>query len=246
MAAGKGSRLYPLTKSVPKPLLGIYDRPMIYYALDFMRAAGIKDVLVVVSEGGRALIENCLGKGEEFGLDLSYRIQKDINGTAGAMREVKDFFIGEEIILYYSDNVLLGNNLGNIITTGIKNAREGRASVLATEVSNPSEYGVLEIDEDGRVLTIEEKPSNPLSNLISPGIYFYPSDLVDKLSKVSLSSRGEYEMTEVNEMYLKDGNLCAIRIPSDVRWSDVGDYDRLLEVSTIVKEMKKLKEEIFL
>lgn len=239
LAAGKGRRLYPLTKGIPKALLPVYDRPIIYFALEFMKKAGVEDVMVVVSEDNERIIGDALEDGALFGLRLQYRVQRELNGTAGAVRETVDFIEDDDVLLYYSDNVLIGFGIETVIETGLDNVRKNRASVLATRVGNPSSYGVLEIDEEGSIISLEEKPLRPKSNFVAPGVYFYPADLTKKLANVELSSRGEYEITDVNRMYLDEERLSAVKLPDDILWYDTGDFDVLLEAGNMVCKYEK-------
>lgn len=236
LVAGKGTRLYPITKVIPKGLLPIYDRPMIYFALDFMKSVDIEEVLVVVSSETEDIFRKSLGDGSEFGLKIDYRVQKEINGTGGALREVKDFFEGDSIVLYYGDNILLSKELNDIAKIGIGNLGMGKASMLALEVANPSNYGVIETDLDDNVVHLEEKPLQPKSNFVSTGIYFYPADIALKLNSISMSPRGEYEITDVNESYLEEGRLKAIKLSRETSWFDAGDVDALLEAGNTYKK----------
>ncbi len=241
LAAGKGKRLYPLTKGIPKVLLPVYDKPMIYYALDFMKEAGVREVMIVIAEGQEAIFTNALGDGAGFGVKITYRVQHEVNGTAGALIATKDFIEGEDILLYYGDNILLGPNLAELAREGIANTHENCASMFALEVANPSDYGVLEISKDGVIISLEEKPDVPKSNFIAPGIYFYPENLTSKLDSVELSPRGEYEMTDVNNDYLKENALRAIILPKETLWFDAVNFEGLLDASNIVRDFKKNK-----
>lgn len=237
LAAGKAKRLYPLTKVAPKCLLPVYDRPMISFALEFMKMSGVKDVAIVVSEENENLYRSSLGDGGEYGLNLSYIVQREINGTAGAVKLARDFIGGEDVVLYYGDNIIFNCNLEELSSNGIKNVANGCASIFALEVANPTDYGVLEIASDGHIVSLEEKPLEPKSNFIAPGIYFYPNDLVDRLEIVEKSPRGEYEMTDVNISYLKDNKLSAVKLPREAIWFDAGTFDELLDAAVSVKNM---------
>lgn len=241
LVAGKGTRLCPLTKAIPKSLLPVYDRPMIYFALDFMKSAKIKDVLVVVSNESERIFKNALGDGSEFGLNIDYRIQKEINGTAGALREVKDFFAGDSVLLYFGDNILLCRELDSLIEEGLNNIENDQASLFSLEVANPSDYGVIESDSSGNIISIEEKPLSPKSNFVSTGIYFFPKDIVTKLDGVSKSLRGEYEITDVNMSYLLERRLKAIELSRETFWFDAGNFDTLLEAGNVYKDFMKEK-----
>ena len=241
LAAGKGTRLFPLTKGIPKSLLPVYDRPMIHYALEFMKEVGIKDVIIVVSEEQENLFRRALGDGAWFGVDITYRIQTEIDGTAGALKQLEGSLENEVVLLYYGDNILLAEDVKNLAEKCIEDAHNGYASVFALEVANPTDYGVLEIDENGHIKSFEEKPDIPKSNFIAPGIYFYPKDLIFKLDDVQLSPRGEYEMTDVNNMYLAERKLKAIKLDRSTLWFDAVDVDALLDAANIVRDHRKRK-----
>lgn len=238
LAAGKGTRLYPLTKTIPKVLLPVYDRPMIYFGLEFMKRVGTKDVIVVVSSENEEDITKALGDGTEFGLNIEYRVQGKLNGTAGAVREVLDFIAGDDVVLYYGDNVLL-NCDDKSIEYCLDKVNDGFASILSIEVANPTDYGVIEINDGGEILSIEEKPLQPKSNVVATGIYFYPKDIAFKLENLQLSSRGEYEMTDINKAYLSENRILASKLAKDTLWFDAGNFDRLLEAGITVKNSSK-------
>lgn len=235
LVAGKGTRLYPLTKGIPKGLLPIYDRPMIYFALEFMKSTKVKDVMIVVSSECESAFKTALGDGSDFGLNLHYQVQQEINGTAGALREVSGFFEGDDVVLYYGDNVLLSHDMDEMTSIGLNNISKGKASILALEVANPSDYGVIETDDDGNIVSLEEKPLQPKSNFVSTGIYFFPKDVCSRLLNVQKSSRGEYEVTDVNKAYLDEGRLMAIKLSRETYWYDAGNFDVLLEANNIAK-----------
>ena len=235
LVAGKGTRLYPLTKGIPKGLLPIYDRPMIYFALEFMRSAKVKDVMIVVSNESETAFKAALGDGSEFGLNLHYQVQREINGTAGALREVLDFFEGDDVVLYYGDNVLLSHDLDEMTSIGLNNISMGKASILALEVANPSDYGVIETDASGNIVSLEEKPLQPKSNFVGTGIYFFPKDICLRLANVQKSLRGEYEITDVNKTYLDEGRLMAIKLSRETYWYDAGNFNVLLEANNTAK-----------
>ncbi len=238
LAAGKGTRLYPLTKCIPKVLLPVYDEPMIHFALDFMKRSKVDEVAIVISREDEVLMKKILDDGFDYGLEIEYFIQEEANGTAGALKAAASFIKNEDVLLYYGDNVLLGRDIDNLIEEGKANLEKGFASLLAYEVENPSSYGVLEIDAESKIVSLEEKPVVPKSSLIAPGIYFYPKDVVDKLEEIDLSPRGEYEMTDVNDLYLKESRLLAIKVPSTVVWYDTGNADVLLQAANDYKKMK--------
>ncbi len=235
LAAGKGTRLYPLTKAVPKVLLPVYDRPMIYFALEFMKKADISEVVIVVSKENRNIIEEALGDGSEFGLSIEYIVQEYVNGTAGAVIETIDFIKDQDILLYYADNILLDGGMNSTIKKCLENVANGVATLLTMAVDNPEKYGVIEVDEKANIKSIEEKPEYPKSNLISTGIYFFPNDLTKKLDGLELSIRGEYEMTDVVKKYLNEGRLKASKLSDNTLWYDAGNFDSLLEAGNKLK-----------
>lgn len=243
LGAGKGSRLFPITKVIPKVLVPVYDRPMIYYSIELLAAAGITDIMIVVSPNNQDIIKVQLGNGEDFGVNIQYGVQKELDGAAGALRICRDFLKDDECVLIFGDNVFLGNNLENLVNKGIENLKQGFSSIFAIEVENPKSFGVLEVDSDGKVISIEEKPENPKSNLIAPGLYVYDNTMLEKLNNLTKSKRGEYEITDVNNKYLNEGKLKAIMIDKSCSWYDAGTPENLLkatvDASTKSKELNK-------
>ncbi len=236
LAAGKGSRLMPLTKAVPKGLLPIYDKPMIFYPLSLLLMLGIREVAIVVSLEDRKLFEDTLGNGSELGLKIKYVIQGEANGSAGAFRMAKSFVKGSDVVVLCCDNILIGEGVYAIMESGIKNLKEGYSSILTHTVQDAKPYGVVEMEKDGFVSSIVEKPKKPKSNLIALGIYFYTKDVVEKMYKIDKSARGEYEITDLNKLFIKEGRLKAVKIKK-AKWYDAGNADALLEVGVAVKKM---------
>lgn len=231
LAAGKGTRLMPLTKVIPKILLPIYDKPMIYYSLELLKGLGVDDIMVVVSETNKEIVKAQLGTGEDFGVNIVYEIQKNQDGSGGAFKVSREFLNGEGCALLFADNIFIGTNFDIIKSKVEQNIKDGFSSIFVYTVDDPRRFGVLEVDDDDVVVSFEEKPENPKSNLISTGLFFYDSTIFDKVDKIKMSPRGEYEMAEVNSMYLEEGNLKAIKMDDEVKWYDAGTFDAVLDAS---------------
>lgn len=236
LAAGKGTRLMPLTKVIPKILLPIYDKPMIYYSLELLKELGVDDIMVVVSETNKDLVKAQLGTGEDFGVHIVYEVQKVQDGSGGAFKVTREFLNGEGCALLFADNIFIGRDFNKIKEKVQRNIKEGYSSIFAYTVDDPRRFGVLEVDEDGLVVSFEEKPEKPKSNLISTGFFFYDNSIFDKVDKIEMSPRGEYEMAEVNSMYLNEKKLKAIVMDGEVKWYDAGTYDALIDASNDVRD----------
>lgn len=236
LAGGSGTRLYPITKSISKQINPIYDKPMIYYPLSILMLAGIKDILIISTSRDLPLFKDLLGDGKEYGITLDYKIQEKPNGLAEA------FIIGEEFIgndsctLVLGDNIFYGHGLTGILKEA-SNLKEG-ATIFGYYVSNPKDFGVVEFDKSGKVLSIEEKPISPKSNYAIPGLYFYDNTVVEKAKKVKPSKRGELEITSINEMYLQEGKLNVLSFGRGMAWLDTGTHDALLEASNFVRTIQ--------
>mgnify|MGYP000994098092 CR=1 FL=1 len=236
LAGGSGTRLYPLTKAISKQIIPIYDKPMIYYPLSVLMLAGIREILVISTSRDIVIFKELLEDGDNFGLKISYAIQKDPNGLAEA------FLIGEKFIGNDSCALVLGDNIfyGHGFTGILKEAtlkRKG-ATIFGYYVNNPKDFGVVEFDEKGRAISLEEKPKNPKSNYAIPGLYFYDNTVVEKAKKVKPSKRGELEITTLNEMYLYENNLNVISLGRGMAWLDTGTHNALLEASNFVKTIQ--------
>lgn len=236
LAGGSGTRLYPITKAVSKQIIPIYDKPMIYYPLSVLMLAGIKEILVVSTPRDVLVFEELLENGNNFGLKISYAVQEKPNGLAEA------FLIGEKFIENDSCALVLGDNIfyGHGFTGMLKEAssREKGATIFGYYVNNPKDFGVVEFHENGKAISLEEKPENPKSNYAIPGLYFYDNTVVEKAKKVKPSKRGELEITTLNEMYLKENNLNVVSLGRGMAWLDTGTHDALLEASNFVKTIQ--------
>lgn len=235
LAGGSGTRLYPITKSVSKQILPIYDKPMIYYPLSVLMLAGIKDVLIISTPRDITCYEELLGNGKDIGLDIKYAVQAAPNGLAEA------FIIGEEFIGNDKVALVLGDNIfyGYGFSERLKNAVErDEATIFGYHVSNPNEFGVVEFDEDNNVVSIEEKPQFPKSNYAVPGLYFYDNDVVQIAKAIKPSKRGELEITAVNNEYLKRGKLKVELFGRGMAWLDTGTHRGLLDAANFVEAIQ--------
>lgn len=236
LAGGSGTRLYPLTMVTSKQLLPVYDKPMVYYPLSTLMLAGIKDILIISTPTDLPNFEKLLGDGSQYGINLSYKVQPSPDGLAQA------FILGEEFIgddacaMVLGDNIFYGNGFGTILRAAAKNAEENaRATVFGYYVPDPERFGVVDFDEDGHALSIEEKPASPKSNYAVTGLYFYPKGVSAKANQVKPSARGELEITTLNEMYLKDNLLDVQLLGRGFAWLDTGTMDSLNDASNFVQ-----------
>ncbi|MBQ7641377.1 MAG: glucose-1-phosphate thymidylyltransferase RfbA [Acholeplasmatales bacterium] len=239
LAGGSGTRLYPLTMVTSKQLLPVYDKPMIYYPLSILMLAGIKDILIISTPEDTPRMEALLGNGNHFGLNLKYKVQPSPDGLAQAFLLGEEFIGDDACCMILGDNVLYGNGLKTSLKSAVKNAEEGRATVFGYYVPDPERFGVVEFDNTGKAISIEEKPKNPKSNYAVIGLYFYPKGVSKKAHEVKPSARGELEITTLNNMYLDDNNLNVITFGRGLTWLDAGTHESLAEATSFVKMIEE-------
>jgi len=239
LAGGAGTRLYPLTMVTSKQLLPIYDKPMIYYPLSTLMLAGIKDILIISTPTDLPRFEELLGDGNQFGVSLCYKVQPSPDGLAQA------FILGEEFIgddacaMVLGDNIFYGGGLRSVLQAAVENTEYGKATIFGYYVDDPERFGIMEFDDNWNILSVEEKPQKPKSNYCITGLYFYPKGVAEKAKQVKPSVRGEFEITTLNDLYLKDGNLKGQILGRGFAWLDTGTMDSLVEATTFVQITEK-------
>ena len=239
LAGGSGTRLYPLTRVTSKQLLPVYDKPMIYYPMSTLMLAGIRDVLIISTREDTPRFETLLGDGSQVGMHLSYCVQPSPDGLAQAFLLGEEFLDGEAGAMILGDNIFYGNGFVRLLRAAVADAEEnGRATVFGYYVTDPERFGVVAFDENGKATSIEEKPKEPKSNYAVTGLYFYPGDVSARAKKVEKSARGEYEITTLNEMYLKDGLLDVQILGRGFAWLDTGTFASLLDASNFVETIE--------
>ncbi len=239
LAGGSGTRLYPLTLVTSKQLLPIYDKPMIYYPLSTLMLASIRDILIISTPEDTPRFEHLLGDGSKFGIHLSYKIQPSPDGLAQAFIIGKEFIGDEPCCMVLGDNIFYGNGFKKALHNAVENAENGRSTVFGYYVTDPERFGVVEFDASGKAISIEEKPKTPKSNYAVVGLYFYPKGVSSMASKVKPSSRGELEITTLNQMYLDDNNLDVITFGRGFTWLDTGTHESLADASAFVKMIEE-------
>lgn len=239
LAGGSGTRLYPITKEISKQMLPIYDKPMIYYPLSVLMLAGIRDILIISTPQDTPKFERMLGDGSNYGIKLSYKVQEEPKGLAQAFTIGEEFIGKENVAMILGDNIFYGNGLQDKLHSAMKNTEKGLASVFGYNVPDPERFGVVEFDNAGRVVSIEEKPEHPKSNYAATGLYFYDNRVIDYAKNLKPSARGELEITDINKIYLANKELSVEVLGRGYSWLDTGTFDSLNEASDFVRSVQK-------
>ncbi|WP_419571967.1 glucose-1-phosphate thymidylyltransferase RfbA, partial [Prevotella sp.] len=240
LAGGSGTRLYPITKGISKQLMPIYDKPMVYYPISVLMLAGIRDILIISTPYDLPGFKRLLGDGSDYGVHFTYAEQPSPDGLAQAFTIGKDFIGDDSVCLVLGDNIFHGSGFTAKLKEAVRAAEEEKkATVFGYWVNDPERYGVAEFDKDGNCLSIEEKPEHPKSNYAVVGLYFYPNKVVDVASKIEPSARGEYEITTVNQWFLRDNELKVQTLGRGFAWLDTGTHDSLSEASTYIEVLEK-------
>lgn len=239
LAGGAGTRLYPLTMVTSKQLLPVYDKPMIYYPLSTLMLAGIQDILVISTPTDTPRFQQLLGDGSQFGISLQYAVQPSPDGLAQAFLIGEDFIGGEPCAMVLGDNIFYGNGFSAMLREAAENAENGLATIFGYFVNDPERFGIVEFDPNGKVLSVEEKPKNPKSNYCITGLYFYDKRVCELAKQVKPSTRGELEITTLNDMYLQDGTLRAKIMGRGFAWLDTGTMDSLIEAGSFVQMIER-------
>ena len=240
LAGGSGTRLYPLTKSISKQILPVYDKPMIYYPLSVLMLSGIRDILIITTPEDATAFHRLLGDGSQFGLHLSYAEQPSPDGLAQAFIIGEEFIGKDDVCLILGDNIFYGQHFSQMLSQAVTNVQqEQKATVFGYYVKDPERYGVAEFDQDGNVLSIEEKPKNPKSNYAIVGLYFYPNKVIEIAKQIKPSARGELEITSVNQEFLQAKELKVQLLGRGFAWLDTGTHDSLTEATNFVETLEK-------
>jgi len=244
LAGGSGTRLYPITEGISKQVVPVYDKPMIYYPLSVLMKAGIRDILIITTEQDQVNFKRTLGDGSNFGINLSYTVQPSPDGLAQAFILGEQFIGNEPCAMVLGDNIFYGSGLTEVLDEAVKNAYDGRATIFGYQVRDPERFGIMEIDDDQNVISVEEKPLYPKSDYAITGLYFYPSGVSSKAKEVKPSKRGELEITTLNDMYLQEGILKACLLGEGYTWFDTGTFESLLDAANMVRTIQSNKDKV--
>ncbi|MHC1569536.1 MAG: glucose-1-phosphate thymidylyltransferase RfbA [Candidatus Syntropharchaeales archaeon] len=242
LAGGSGTRLYPMTSAINKHLLPIYDKPMVYYPLSILMMAGIRDVLIISTPEDLSNFKTLLGSGEQFGIRLSYAEQPSPDGLAQAFIIGEKFIDSEPVAMVLGDNLFYGTGLVERLRSAVRNAERGRATIFGYKVRDPERFGIIEIGSDGKVISVEEKPKLPKSNFAATGLYFYDNRAVEFARKVKPSWRNELEITDLNNMYLEEGDLDAIILGRGFVWMDAGTPQSLADATNLIRSIEQCQD----
>lgn len=244
LAGGSGTRLYPITKGISKQLMPIYDKPMIYYPLSTLMLAGIKDILIITTPQDQAAFQRALGDGSEFGINLQYKVQPEPKGLAQAFTIGEDFIQDDTCAMVLGDNIFYGNGLVASLAEAKENAENNYATIFGYEVKDPERFGIMELDKNNNVLSVEEKPKIPKSNFAITGLYFYPREVAKKARLVKESPRGELEITSLNDMYLQEKRLKAVLMGGGYTWFDTGTFESQMDAAQFIRSTQNNKGKI--
>lgn len=242
LAGGSGTRLYPITRGQSKQQLHLYDKPMIYYPISVLMLAGIRDILIITTPEDQATFQRMLGNGENFGVSFSYEVQPEPKGLAQAFTIGADFVGNDTAAMVLGDNIFYGNGFVDMLKQAKVNADEGNATIFCYDVKDPQRFGIAELDENLNVLSVEEKPKEPKSDHAITGLYFYPNDVLKKATLVQPSSRGELEITTLNDMFLQEARLKACVLGGGYTWFDTGTYDSLLDAAQMIRTIQNNRD----
>ena len=237
LAGGSGTRLYPLTLAISKQIMPVYDKPMIYYPLSVLMQAGIREVLIITTPRDANTFKELLGDGSKWGMKFSYTVQDKPNGLAEAFIIGEEFIGNDNVAMILGDNMFYGEHFADKLKCAME--RENEATIFGYYVKDPTAYGVVEIDQNGKAISIEEKPENPKSNYAVPGLYFYTNEVIEISKNVKPSARGELEITSINDEYMKRGKLKVEKLGRGMTWFDTGTHDALLETASFVQTIQK-------
>ena len=237
LAGGSGTRLYPLTLAISKQIMPVYDKPMIYYPISVLMEAGVKEILIISTPRDVVTFKELLGDGSQWGMSFEYKVQEKPNGLAEAFIIGEDFIGNDNVVMILGDNMFYGSHLPEILRKA--NEREDESTIFGYYVKDPRRYGVVEIDSEGKAVSIIEKPEVPKSNYAVPGLYFYTNDVVKIAKTIKPSARGELEITSINEEYMKMGKLAVEKLGRGMTWFDTGTHDALLETASFVQTIEK-------